>query len=307
MKRKEITFHYEDHSCTIPYYEYEGNTSWKHIIISGGMHGNEINGIMMCHHIKTYLEDNNIESELIGKITIIPILNVFGFQEMMRYIPIDSKDLNRSFWKQYDKTYSEHYADFLIENFFQYADHAIDIHDAGGRSILIPHARIHSCDEHHCDLTIHNMGRRFDSKIIMEREGNSGMLAVYGQDILRKPIMTIEIWGNQVIYKKYFDDTLRGIVNILKGLDYLYWDPILHNTIQHHFSNRIEHITECGWILQLNSELWQEVSKWDIVGTIYYPLQDQYKTIVSEADGFVFSIRAGEQIPKNKDMISIIT
>jgi predicted deacylase len=306
MKHKEITFQYEDHSCIIPYYEYEGVTKWKHLIISWWMHGNEINGIMMCHHIKKYIQDNNIEEQIIWKITIIPILNILWFQEMIRYVPIDNKDLNRSFGKTYDKSYTEHYADFLIETFFQHADHAIDIHDAGGRAILIPHARINSCNEDHCNVIIHNMWKRFDSKIIMERVWNDGMLAVYANDILQKPVMTIEIWWNQMIYNNYYDDSLRWILNVLQWLDYLNWDPIIFHTQQHHFSNRIEHKTECGWVLKLNVKLWQEVSIWDILGTIYYPLQDKHHTIIAETEWFVFSVRAWEQIPKHKDMISII-
>ena len=75
MNLKEIIFQYEDIYCTIPYYEYEGTTPGKHLIITGGMHGNEINGIMMCHHIRRYFEEHNITSELIGKITLIPTLN----------------------------------------------------------------------------------------------------------------------------------------------------------------------------------------------------------------------------------------
>lgn len=59
--------------------------------------------------------------------------------------------------------------------------------------MLVPHARINSCTTDHCDVIIHNMSKRFDSKIIMERDGNDNMLAVYAQDILQKPIMTIEV------------------------------------------------------------------------------------------------------------------
>ncbi len=306
MRRKEILFQHEDLSYTLPYFEYEGNKIWQHLIISGGMHGNEINGIMMCKYIQQHIESHHIEDILIGKITMIPILNPLWFQQMYRYIPSDNKDLNRSFGKAQDKTLSEHYADFLVEQFFQYADHGIDIHDAGWRTILIPHARIHSCTTDHCDITIHNMARRFDSKIIMEREGNPHMLAVYAQDILHKPIMTIEVGGNQVLYKEYFDDTLHGIINVMRWLRYISEKPILHNTVQHFLTDRKTHITRCGWVLSLEVKVWDTVILGQKLGTIYYPLMDTHDDIFSQSDGFVFSIRASEQIPKNEDMISII-
>lgn len=307
MNLKEIIFQYEDIYCTIPYYEYEGTTPGKHLIITGGMHGNEINGIMMCHHIRRYFEEHNITSELIGKITLIPTLNPLWFQQMMRYVPIDNKDLNRCFWKHDDKTYSEHYADFLVKNFFQYIDHGIDIHDAGWRTVLIPHARINSCTTDHCDVVIHNMGKRFDSKIIMERDGNDNMLAVYAQDILHKPIMTIEVWWNQMQYTQYFDETLHGILNTIQWLWYINGEIDLRNTTQHFLTDRQTHITHCGGVLSLDVILWAEIIAGQKLWTIYYPLMDRQDDIIAETDGFVFSIRAWEQIPKDKDMISIIT
>lgn len=307
MRQKEVTFSYHNHSCTVPYYEYEGTKhSDQHIIISGGMHGNEINGIMMCKYLQQYLDNNDIEKTLTGKITVIPTLNVLGFQQMMRYVTVDSKDLNRSFGKTYEQTFSETYAKFLVDTFFQYATHGIDIHDAGGRTILIPHARINSCDESHCDITIHNMGRWFDSKIIMEREWNSGMLAVFANDVLHIPIMTIEVGGNQMIYNEYYDDTLRGILNIFKGLHYMPWDIEIKDRTQHYLSNRKEHISHCGWLLNLKVKLWQEVQTGELLGDIYYPLHDTTEEIIAEADGFIFSIRAGQQIPANQGMLSII-
>lgn len=306
MNHKEIIFQYEDQSCTLPYVTYEGRYPGKHLIISGGMHGNEINGIMMCRYIQQYFAQHDIEDMLIGKITIIPILNPLWFQQMMRYIPIDNKDLNRCFWKHNEKTYSEYYADFLIENFFQYADHGIDIHDAGWRTVLVPHARINSCTTDHCDVIIHNMSKRFDSKIIMERDGNDNMLAVYAQDILQKPIMTIEVWWNQMQYTQYFDETINGILNTIKWLWYIDGEIDLRNTTQHFLTERKTHITHCGGVLSLDVILWAEIIAGQKLWTIYYPLMDRQDDIVAESDGFVFSIRAGEQIPKDKDMISII-
>lgn len=307
MKRKEIIFNHQEHSVVLPYYEYEGAVWWKHIVISGGMHGNEINGVMMCHHIREYINTHITSDQLVGKITLIPVLNTLWFQAMERYVPIDSKDLNRSFGKIENKTYSEYYADFLVEHFFRHADHAIDIHDAGGRTVLIPHTRIHSCDENECNLVIHNMAKWFDSKIVMEREWDPNMLAVYGNDVLHTPIMTIEIWGNQMLYDQCYADALRGIVNILQWLDYIAWTPILHNTIQHHLSTRVQHKTHCWGVLHLDVKLSQDIQQGEVLGSIYYPLLDQKDTIIAQQDGFVFSMRSSEQIPKDTDMISIIS
>jgi predicted deacylase len=45
------------------------------MVISGGMHGDEINGVMVCRKLIKKFQDEQIEKALVGKITIIPILN----------------------------------------------------------------------------------------------------------------------------------------------------------------------------------------------------------------------------------------
>jgi|GEM_PF-2486189 len=48
---------------------------------------------------------------------------------MDRYVPIDGRDLNRSFGVT-DGSFSSLYAQFLLDTIYKNADHGLDIHDA---------------------------------------------------------------------------------------------------------------------------------------------------------------------------------
>ena len=116
---------------------------------------------------------------------------------MTRYVPIDGKDLNRCFGvhDNTQRSFSIAYADFLFETLYKTANHGIDIHDAGGRSALVPHPRIDSCEGMVCMNCGHEMAKWFDSKIVLEREGDPHMLAVYTKKTLGIPLMTVELGG----------------------------------------------------------------------------------------------------------------
>jgi predicted deacylase len=62
------------------------------ILITAGIHGDEINGV----EIVRQLIARKINKPKKGTIICIPILNVFGFLNMDRAFP-DGRDLNRSF------------------------------------------------------------------------------------------------------------------------------------------------------------------------------------------------------------------
>lgn len=306
MKVSQLTFEYQGTISTTPIYTLQWSHPGKHIVISGGMHGNEINGIMMCEYVRQYFSDPLIKEQLRGTITFVPVLNPLWFDKMERYIPIDGVDLNRSFGYQESTTFSQAYAQFLIQEIFQHVDHAIDIHDAGGRLSLLPHARIHQCTANQCNLIIHQMATWFDNKIILEREWDPHMLAVYANDQLNLPIMTIELWWNQMIHKNFYADTLYGINNILKWFAYLPGEVEIFHKNKQYLSTRIRYTAKAGGVVNILVCLGQEVKKDQKVAEIYYPQTDHHEDIMIEESWFVFAVWSWDQISKWKQIISIL-
>src|SRR5690606_25829968 len=63
------------------------------VLVMGGVHGDEINGIEINNQL---LASGHFETIKRGTIICIPLVNVFGFNNFSRDVP-DGKDVNRSF------------------------------------------------------------------------------------------------------------------------------------------------------------------------------------------------------------------
>ena len=87
MEKKTLTVTHKKYEVHIPYIEIEGKGGGgHHIFLSGGMHGNEINGIAAIDSVVHWMEKIDIEKKLRGKITVLPLLNPSGFAHMQRNV-----------------------------------------------------------------------------------------------------------------------------------------------------------------------------------------------------------------------------
>jgi len=77
----------------IPVYVFNGKEKGPTVLLQGGLHGDEINGVETC---KRMLVNEYFTSIKKGCVIVIPLLNVYGFIHFSRELP-DGKDVNRSF------------------------------------------------------------------------------------------------------------------------------------------------------------------------------------------------------------------
>ncbi|MFH1218720.1 MAG: succinylglutamate desuccinylase/aspartoacylase family protein, partial [Candidatus Peregrinibacteria bacterium] len=105
----------------IPYLTFRGQTEGKTCVISGGVHGDEVNGIQLVREFIEYARKHKIEKTLKGKIIILPIVNQKGFEKNSRFNPEDDKDINRNYNKK-EKTASNLIANALERHFYSKAD-----------------------------------------------------------------------------------------------------------------------------------------------------------------------------------------
>ena len=62
------------------------------ILLSGGLHGDEIDGVEI---VRRLLEQNTFKRLKCGSIIAIPVMNIYGFLNFSREVP-DGKDINLS-------------------------------------------------------------------------------------------------------------------------------------------------------------------------------------------------------------------
>ncbi|HMR01421.1 MAG TPA: DUF2817 domain-containing protein, partial [Candidatus Gracilibacteria bacterium] len=97
MKKRVLTVESGKYKVNVPYLEFEGEQDGPHIFLSGGMHGDEVNGVAAINYLREWFLKDDIEKVLAGRITMLPVLNPSGFAHMQRQVYEDNNDLNRSF------------------------------------------------------------------------------------------------------------------------------------------------------------------------------------------------------------------
>lgn len=101
------------------------------VLISGGIHGDEINGIFTAKKILEEI-DSNLKL-LKGTLIIMPLVNIYGFLSNSRTFP-DGRDLNRSFPGNKKGSLASRIAYILHDQIIPQIDYGIDFH-TGGRML----------------------------------------------------------------------------------------------------------------------------------------------------------------------------
>jgi predicted deacylase len=94
------------------------------MFISAAIHGDEINGV---ETIRIILSKKRILSRIKGTLIIVPIVNVFGYNQNMRYLP-DRRDLNRVFPGSADGSLASRIAHKFMSEIVSKCDYGIDLH-----------------------------------------------------------------------------------------------------------------------------------------------------------------------------------
>ncbi|WP_337957302.1 succinylglutamate desuccinylase/aspartoacylase family protein [Roseivirga sp.] len=106
------------------------------LLLSGGLHGDEINGVEIVRRI---IEKDQHKPK-IGTVICIPIINMFGFINFSRYVP-DGKDVNRSFPGNKNGSLAARVAHYLTNNIIPKIDVGLDFHTGGAERTNYPQIR----------------------------------------------------------------------------------------------------------------------------------------------------------------------
>lgn len=107
------------------------------VLISGGVHGDEINGIVT---VKRMLEEN-LFTPIRGTLIYIPLVNVYGFLSNTRTFP-DGRDLNRSFPGNSKGSLASQIAHILTQQIIPQIDFGVDFHTGGRMLTNYPQIRV---------------------------------------------------------------------------------------------------------------------------------------------------------------------
>lgn len=126
----------------LPIYVYRGEKLGPTLLLLGGLHGDEVNGIEVVRRLIVSEELSKIQ---VGNIIAVPILNIYGFLNFSRDVP-DGKDINRNFPGSTTGSLAGRVAHFITTNILPLADYGIDFHTGGASRHNHPQTRYAGID-----------------------------------------------------------------------------------------------------------------------------------------------------------------
>lgn len=112
------------------------------LLITGGIHGDELNGIEIVRQIIS----RKYNKPKAGMVICIPVVNIFGFLNQSREFP-DGRDLNRVFPGSATGSLASRFAHFLMKEIVPHIDYCIDFHTGGRKRFNAPQIRVGDDEE----------------------------------------------------------------------------------------------------------------------------------------------------------------
>ncbi len=254
------------------------------LLITGGIHGNEINGIEIVRQIiskKLNIPEN-------GTIICIPVVNVFGFLNQERQFP-DGRDLNRVFPGSPRGSLASRFAYHIIKEIAPLVDYCIDFHTGGDSRFNVPQIRINQEDTESLMLA-----REFHAPFIIgsARRDKSFREAMHK---LKKKILLFEGGKSNHIDTKVTQTGLSGAMRVIQKLGMRNYkeELALFETVE----NEPVLINDSKWIRANYSGMFhpkpilgKKVKKGSVIGSISDPFGYFERNIKASHTGYVICI-----------------
>ncbi|EDP98344.1 succinylglutamate desuccinylase/aspartoacylase family protein [Kordia algicida OT-1] len=265
----------------IPIYVYNAAKPGPTMLVQGGLHGDEINGVEIirrmlfegCYKIKS------------GAVIVLPLLNIFGFIHFSRQVP-DGKDVNRSFPGVKNGSLAARIAYQVTHEVLPQIDFGIDLHTGGAKRNNHPQIRYtESMPESENLAKVFNAPFYFATSLISK----SFRKTAYDQKV---PIIVYE-GGESMRFDEYaIKEGIQGILNVMKYAGMI--DKIDPMLIEREES---ELLTKRKWLRAPTAGMFvpqilngSSIKKGAVLGFVTDTFANYCEAIKAPYDGFVFCI-----------------
>jgi len=208
--RIDVAKLYDFTDMNIPVEVIRGKKKGPILFVSGAVHGDEINGVEIVRRLLTKKSLNGLKGTLIA----VPIVNVFGFNTMSRYLP-DRRDLNRSFPGIEGGSLTAQLANTFMTEIVEHCTHGIDLHTAAVNRSNLP--QIRACLD---DEQTQQMAEAFQVPVVLHSALRDGSLRSATRD---KAIPTLLFEGGEALRfnEKVIKSGLHGVLSVMRHIGML--------------------------------------------------------------------------------------
>jgi uncharacterized protein len=250
------------------------------VLLSAGIHGDEINGVEIVRQIII----QKINKPKTGTIICIPIVNMFGFVNKSREFP-DGRDLNRVFPGSKKGSLASRFAFHILKEIMPVVDFAVDFHAGGASRFNAPQIRI---APNHIELK--KLADVFDAPFTLYSKNIAGSFRNSSEKMNVKMLLfeggkSLDI-NNQI--------AMEGVNGTKRLLHYLGMLSDLH--IIENQKNKTIYIEKSGWLRAKCSGLFHDnnkigcfVEKGTVLGLITDPFGKFEQKVKAPNAGYVIN------------------
>ena len=187
-----------------------GRRSGPTLFVSAALHGDEISGVEIIRRVLKL----SAMRRLHGTLIVVPIVNVFGFVSLSRYLP-DRRDLNRSFPGSQKGSLASRLANLFLSEVVAKCTHGIDLHTGAVHRANYPQIRANLEDPE-----AERMATSFGVPVVINASQRDGSLR---QAAVEQNVPVIVYEGGEALR---FDELsiragVKGIVSVMRALEML--------------------------------------------------------------------------------------
>jgi predicted deacylase len=268
------------------------------ILITGGIHGDEVNGMEIVREVISH----KINIPARGTIICMPILNVLGFINKSRYFP-DGRDLNREFPGRADGPLASMFAYHFVNEILPIADLCLDFHTGEGERFNAAQIRIETGND-----AVKELAQIFNAPFTLYE---NQIIGSYRETCSRMniPILLNESGKNMSLDKMICKEALDGIKRVLAHLEML--DSNISAPVA---KQKTVFITGNHWIraedsgfLHVKVKVSEYVTKGQTIATLSDPYGSTSLLVKASNDGYIINVNQAPLVYQGDAIFHIST
>lgn len=279
-------------SIDLPVRVIRGEKAGPVLLISGGLHGDEINGIEI---VRRMLVKNILKPES-GSVIAIPLMNVYGFIQNVRGVP-DGKDINRSFPGSKSGSLANLVAYNIMKEIIPKIDYGIDFHTGGASRSNFPQIR--------CTFDVSEnieLAKVFSPPVILHSKliEKSFRKAAYKKG---KQILVFETGESLRIDNFGIEEAIKGTQRLMKYLGMIQNAPEPQKTEIFEKSSWVR--AKIAGLFHPKVILGDNINKRQLLGRITDPYGNETVKVISNHNGKVIGLNYNPVVHKGDAILHI--
>lgn len=272
-----------------------GRGNGPRVAVVAGIHGDELEGLYVCHRLAEWLEKltQARPDALRGTVELYPALNPLGIDTLERAVPVFDTDLNRNFPGHRNGLLPQRIADAMMRA-LEGAALVVDVHASNVFLREIPQVRI---NEEFKDRLV-PLAQDMNVDVIWLHGSLTVLEATIAHSLNSRgvPCLVVEMGVGMRVTPAYTDQILAGLLKVWQTLGVLAPDVVLPKTSHHplladdHNVHYLNAATSGIFIPDVQHAI--SVFKSQVLGRIVSPYEGgTLSEVRSPVDGVLFTLR----------------